>query len=72
MKKIEFQAVVYKEGKYYVVQCLDVDVSSYGKAEKEALTALTEALEFYFEDNPKQKINHIQTPILRTLRLQHV
>jgi len=49
MKNLEFNSVVYKEGKYHVAQCLDVDVSSFGKTEKEALAALKEALELYLK-----------------------
>jgi hypothetical protein len=30
MKQAEYQSVVYQEGKYYVAQCLNVDVSSCG------------------------------------------
>jgi len=48
MKSIEFKSVVYREGKYYVAQCLNIDVSSFGKSEAEALANLKEALELYF------------------------
>jgi predicted RNase H-like HicB family nuclease len=41
--------IVWKEGKYYVAQCLNVDVSSFGKTKKEALKNLDEALLLYFE-----------------------
>ncbi|MDO8591413.1 MAG: hypothetical protein Q7R60_00610 [bacterium] len=47
MKSLEFKSVVYHEGKYFVAQCLNVDVSSFGKTEKEALANLNEALELY-------------------------
>jgi len=50
MAKRNLQNVVWKEGKYYVAQCLNVDVSSFGKTKKEALGNLKEALELYFED----------------------
>jgi len=50
MAKLDLKSVVWKEGKYYVVQCLNVDVSSFGKTKKEALANLDEALELYFED----------------------
>jgi len=50
MKTIELNNIIYKEGKYYVAQCLNVDVSSFGKNKEEALTNLQEALELYFED----------------------
>lgn len=47
-----YQSVVYQEGKYYVAQCLNVDVSSFGESEREALHNLQEALELYLEDAP--------------------
>ncbi|MBW1903664.1 MAG: type II toxin-antitoxin system HicB family antitoxin [Deltaproteobacteria bacterium] len=48
MKTIKY--VVYREGKYYVSQCLNVDLSSFGKTIDEAITALKEAVCLYFED----------------------
>jgi predicted RNase H-like HicB family nuclease len=50
MRKINLKNVVWKEGKDYVAQCLDVEVSSFGKSKKQALAMLQEALELYFED----------------------
>ena len=50
MRKINLKNVVWKEGKYYVAQCLNVDVSSFGKTKKEALENLKEILELYFEE----------------------
>jgi predicted RNase H-like HicB family nuclease len=47
MKKIKY--VIYKEGKYYVSQCLNVDVSSFGITIDEASANLKEALQLYFE-----------------------
>ncbi len=46
-----FKYVVYKEGKFYVSQCLNVDISSFGNSISEAIENLKEALELYFEDN---------------------
>ena len=63
-KKIGLKAVVYKEGKYYVAQCLNVDVSSFGKTKKEALSALKEALDLYFEDVKVSKATKIERPEL--------
>ena len=63
MKTIELNNIIYKEGKYYVAQCLNVDVSSFGKDKEEALTNLQEALELYFEDGKTpeySKINHAE------------
>ena len=41
---------ISKERKYYVAQCLDVDVSSFGSTQEEALENLQEAVELYFEN----------------------
>ena len=48
MKNIKY--VVYREGHYYVSQCLNVDVSSFGETIDEAITSLKEAVSLYFED----------------------
>jgi len=48
MKRV-FSASVWREGDWYVSQCLDVDVASQGETEEEALKNLKEALELYFE-----------------------
>ena len=48
MKTIKY--IVYKEEKYYVSQCLNVDVSSFGETVEEATRNLKEALDLYFED----------------------
>ena len=50
MQHIRLQNAVWKEGKFYVAQCLNVDVSSFGKTKQEALRNLDEALELSFED----------------------
>lgn len=47
--KRPFAATVWREGKWYVSQCLEVDVASQGDTEEEALANLKEALELYFE-----------------------
>lgn len=41
---------VYQEDRFYVAQCLNVDVSSFGETAEEAVANLQEALELYFED----------------------
>lgn len=50
-----FKYVVYHEDKYYVSQCLNVDVSSFGESIDEAVSNLKEALELYFEDDIPEK-----------------
>lgn len=47
--KRSFSASVWREGDWYVSQCLDVDVASQGETEEEALENLKEALALYFE-----------------------
>jgi len=46
-KKIDY--IVWQEGKYYVSQCLNVTVSSFGETIDEAVNNLKEAVELYFE-----------------------
>ncbi len=53
MKNLKY--IVYKEGKYFVSQCLNVDVSSFGNTAEKAIESLKEALELYFEDNQSDK-----------------
>ena len=48
MKSLKY--IVYKEDKYYVSQCLNVDVSSFGSTLQEAIDNLNEALQLYFDD----------------------
>ena len=72
MNQTVYQSVVYKEGKYYVAQCLNVDVSSFGESEQKALTNLQEALELYLEDAPSSATsNPVEHPTVHTLHLQH-
>ena len=47
--KRPFAASVWREGNWYVSQCLEVDVASQGETEEEALANLKEALELHFE-----------------------
>ena len=42
-------ASVYREGRWYVAQALDVDIASQGESEDEALANLAEALQLHFE-----------------------
>lgn len=48
--KRPFAATVWREGEWYVSQCLEVDVASQGESEEEALANLKEALELHFEE----------------------
>ena len=65
MKKIEMKATVWKEGRQYISQCLNVDVASFGTTKKKAMDNLREALELYFEDSDVSKISKVgQTEII--------
>ena len=46
--KRPFNASITKEGRWFVAQCLEVDVASQGRTENEALDNLREALELHF------------------------
>lgn len=71
MRKVDLKSVVWKEGKYYVSQCLEIDISSFGKTKKEALKMLQEALELYFKDQPPPKKSEIKNPVLTSVQLQY-
>jgi predicted RNase H-like HicB family nuclease len=48
---MKFKYVVYQDGEYYVSQCLNVDVSSFGKSVAEAVKYLEDAMELYLRDD---------------------
>jgi len=50
MKQMAY--VVYREEEFFVSQCLNVDVSSFGSTREEAVANLKEAVELYFEGEP--------------------
>ena len=70
MKKSRFIYILWREGKYYVSQCLNVDVSSFGKTKKEAVENLEEALGLYLEDAPG-RISKIQHPVIIERELRY-
>lgn len=71
MRKIELQNVVWKEGKYFIAQCLNIDVSSFGKTRREALANLEEALELYFEDVKVPRVEKVERPEVVKQQLQY-
>ena len=62
MRKIDLKNVVWKEGKHFVSWNLNTGISSFGDTKKEALSALREALELYFEDVSAAKVTKIERP----------
>ena len=71
MKKLNLKNILWKEGKYYVAQCLNVDVSSFGKTKAEASKNLKEALDLYFEDANMSKVKKINCPVIVEQKLQY-
>jgi predicted RNase H-like HicB family nuclease len=59
--KRPFAATVWREGKWYVSQCLEIDVASQGETEEEALGNLREALELHFEPPQATRLPKIRT-----------
>jgi predicted RNase H-like HicB family nuclease len=49
--KQPFSAKVWREGNWFIAQCLEVDVASQGETEDDALANLKEALELHLEPN---------------------
>ena len=60
-------ALVWREGSWYVAKAIEIEVASQGKTAREAIVNLQEALELYFE-NEKVSANSLQT--LPDLRLE--
>jgi predicted RNase H-like HicB family nuclease len=46
--KRDLNAVIWQEEKWFVAQCLEVDIASQGETEKKALENLREALALHF------------------------
>ncbi|OGY36916.1 MAG: hypothetical protein A3E36_02220 [Candidatus Andersenbacteria bacterium RIFCSPHIGHO2_12_FULL_45_11b] len=68
---LDLKNVVWREGDFYVAQCLNVDVSSFGKTKDEALKNLQEALELYFEDSSDSSLSIVESPELVRLSVAH-
>ena len=63
-KNINLTNIVWKEGKHYVAQCLNVDVSSFGKTKQEALKNIKEAIALYFDSSKKPSFQKVVAPTL--------
>jgi predicted RNase H-like HicB family nuclease len=69
MKTIKY--IIYKEGNYFVSQCLNVDVSSFGSTMDEATAGLREALGLYFEDETaKGEYRKIEDTLIGELQIR--
>lgn len=63
MKTQEINYVVWKEDKYFVSRCINVEVSSFGETIEESVKNLKEAVELYFEGENKE------LPVINTVLL---
>jgi predicted RNase H-like HicB family nuclease len=61
-------AAVTREGKWYVAQCLELDVASQGDTIEAALANLREAVELRLEDEP-QPLSLKEPPIIAPLEV---
>ncbi len=68
MKK--FHALTWKEDKWFIAKALEVEIASQGLNEKEALANLKEALELYFEGQPKIELAKVNKPKLQDISIQ--
>ena len=62
MKNIKY--TVWKEDKYYISQCLNIDISSFGKTIDESINNLMEAIELYFENNDDPAYTPVENVML--------
>ena len=69
--KTEFKNVVWKEGDYFVAQCLNIDVSSFGESKDEALKNLNEAIELFMEDASIDNLTEIESPEIIYSQIEH-
>ena len=69
--KLPLKNIVWKEGDFYVAQCLNVEVSSFGDTKEEALKNLQEALDLYFEDMPFEDALQIEQVEIVSTELEH-
>lgn len=60
-------ALVWREGMWYVAKAIEIEIASQGKTAREALINLQEAIELYFED---EKVSANSIEMLPGLRLE--
>ena len=60
----QLKYIVYKEDKYYISQCLNVDVASFGNSIDEAIENLKEAVELYLENETNVPYYNIESALI--------
>lgn len=66
----QFHTIIWKEDKWFIAKALEVEVTSQGETEKEALNNLKEALELYFENNTDSELISVEEPKLKDISVQ--
>jgi predicted RNase H-like HicB family nuclease len=51
--------VVYREEEFFVAQCINVDVSSFGDTREAAVVNLKKAVELYFDGEPESPFSTV-------------
>ena len=64
-----FHALVWQEDDLFVAKTVEVELASQGKTKAEALKNLEEAIELYFQDEPKPLLN---MSLLKNLSVEHI
>ena len=64
-----FHAVIWKEDSLFVAKALELEVTSQGASEQEALKNLQEALELFFEDRSTWELLPVEQPKIKDLTL---
>lgn len=50
MKKERYTASVWREGKWFIAQCLEIDIASQGSSERSAMKNLADAIALHFTE----------------------
>ncbi|MBI1812612.1 type II toxin-antitoxin system HicB family antitoxin [Candidatus Peregrinibacteria bacterium] len=64
--------IIWQEGKYYVSQCLNVDVSSFGETRQESIDNLHEAVGLFLEEEKPPMHETIENPEIICVPNDHV
>jgi len=68
----KFTTITIKEGKWFVIRCVELGVVSQGKTIEEAQKNIKEAVGLYLEDNPESKKYLAKNdPLISTFELEY-
>ncbi len=70
---LKFTTIYHKEGKWYVVFCPDLNITTQGESLEEAQDNIREAIELYLEDAPEHEFSKFtDTPFVKTLEVNKI